>query len=444
MFDTILPALGLSPVYVEDVSADVFCISYGQQTGLSERGARNLSIAHVPSAWDIFSQGRDADAVTLVNGVLTVIPDCVTESRSACEIPFDLVANAFYFLSSWSERVHAVRAHERQLYANSVYARLGVPQNIVDSYVTLLRQKLLQIGGFSQEDLKPEWPDRRDYAVVLSHDVDFVPSGTRDTIVQGAKSVMRHLWREGNAPDAFRSAKGLLSALVSGRDPYGCVPEIIEAEKDLGVRSSFQVAVARRHPADVNYSVEAPSIRDYLGVIRREGFDLCLHGSYRSTEDPQWYLDEVALLAETLGRPKGSRQHFLSFNYDALFLAQEKAGIEYDMSMGYPDRIGPRSGFSFPYFPYCLAEDRPYDVLQISLCLMDVTLRSYMGLRGEAAWEAIAAELASVRACGGGISVVWHPIVFGGARDPGDAELYWRLAREVLSSNGHCDRWPDG
>jgi hypothetical protein len=126
----------------------------------------------------------------------------------------------------------------------------------------------------------------------------------------------------------------------------------------------------------------------------------------------------------------------LSFNYDALFKAQEAAGIQYDMSMGYPDRTGPRAGFSFPYFPYCLDEDRPYDVLQICLCLMDVTLRSYMGLRGEAAWEAIADQLGSVRARGGGISVVWHPIVFGGARDPGDAELYWRLVREVLNSNG--------
>ena len=90
---------------------------------------------------------------------------------------------------------------------------------------------------------------------------------------------------------------------------------------------------------------------------------------------------EARLLGERLARPLGSRQHFLSFDYDTLFAAQEEAGIRYDMSMGYPDRLGPRAGFSHPYFPYNLREDRPYRVLQFSLFLMDVTLRSYMGLR---------------------------------------------------------------
>ncbi len=134
--------------------------------------------------------------------------------------------------------------------------------------------------------------------------------------------------------------------------------------------------------------------------------------------------------------PKGSRQHFLSFNYDDLFTAQEKAGIEYDMSMGYPDRAGPRAGFSYPYFPYCLADDRPYNVVEISLCLMDVTLRSYMSLSTDETWEHISGELSSLRGKGGSVSCVWHPIVFGGARDPGMAGLYWRMVEEVKDTNG--------
>jgi hypothetical protein len=56
----------------------------------------------------------------------------------------------------------------------------------------------------------------------------------------------------------------------------------------------------------------------------------------------------------------GSRPHFLSFDYDTLFAAQEETGIKYDMSMGFPDRTGPRAGFSFPYFPVYLAKNRPW------------------------------------------------------------------------------------
>ena len=180
-------------------------------------------------------------------------------------------------------------------------------------------------------------------------------------------------------------------------------------------------------------------MRDYLRAIPDAGFDLCLHGSYRSTENREWYVEEVDLLAQRLCRPLGSRQHFLSFDYDTLFSAQEEAGIQYDMSMGFPDRIGPRAGFSYPYFPYCLEEDRPYDVLEISLFLMDVTLRSYMGLKGREAWKAIELALDDLRRKSGCVSVVWHPIVFGGARDPGYDRLFWDIGQLTYARRAE---WP--
>jgi len=282
----------------------------------------------------------------------------------------------------------------------------------------------------------PVWPQGAGYALVLSHDVDFLPSGLLNTLGQGARTVLRHLVRQHDPVDAVRAVAGLARALVRGRDPYGCIPEIIRREKKLGVRSSFQVAVGHRHPNDVNYQIESDETCDYLKAIPDAGFDLCLHGSYRSTENPLWYTEEVALLTERLGRPLGSRQHFLSFDYDALYDIQERAGIQYDMSMGFPDRTGPRAGFSYPYFPYCLAKDRPYDVLQISLFLMDVTLRGYLCLKGVRAWEVIDAELSALRQKRGCASVVWHPIVFGGARDPGYDQLYWRMIDRVQETEG--------
>jgi hypothetical protein len=104
--------------------------------------------------------------------------------------------------------------------------------------------------------------------------------------------------------------------------------------------------------------------------------------------------------------------------------------------MGFPDQIGPRAGFSYPYFPYCLDEDRPHDVLEISLFLMDVTLRSYMNLKGREAWKVVEAALDDLRRKGGCASVVWHPIVFGGARDPGYDCLFWDLVSYVRETGG--------
>ena len=39
----------------------------------------------------------------------------------------------------------------------------------------------------------------------------------------------------------------------------------------------------------------------------------------------------------------------------------------------------------------------------------------------------------------GGVSVVWHPIVFGNARDPGYGDLFWRLVEHVNSTDGLRD-----
>ena len=381
---------------------------------------------------------RDVVQATDVDGLRTVFGERPANVGVTFNVPFDLPANAFFFLSSCSERMARKRRDTRCLYSNSVYAQLAIPQHIVDLYLERLLSELSALCDRTNAQTwkRPTWPDETRYAVVLSHDVDFLPRHAWDVVMQGGKTFLRHLVRERAPVEAVRAMAGLAVAVLGRRDPYAGVPDIIERERALKVRASFQVAVARRHPLDVNYDIEDQRIRTYLQAIRQADFDLCLHGSYRSTENPEWYVEEVDTLRRKLGTPKGSRQHFLSFDYDVLFRAQEIAGIEYDMSMGFPDRTGPRAGFSYPYFPYCLDEDRPYNVVQIGLLIMDVTLRSYMRLNATQAWETIDNQLQALASGGGCGSVVWHPIVFGGARDPGFGDLFWRMVHRVKETNG--------
>jgi len=437
VLDTLFMARGIPVRYVAEPPSDQPWVLYAATGNVRPPVDRCVFIPHFPEAWD-FPPGVPARHAGAVGGLAVMTDNKIADAAGPTTITFDLLANAFYFLSSWSERTKQAERTSRGLYSESVFSRLRVPQDIVDRY---LEHVMMAVSSACAHAGAPSWPRHRwpentEFGVVLSHDVDFIPYGLLDTMRQGAKTVLRHVVRERAAADALKAAIGLAKCVVQGRDAYGCVPEIIAREKQLRVKSSFQVAVGHRHAYDVNYHVEDENIRRYLRTIIEEGFELCLHGSYRSTEVAEWYIGEAETLARLLGRPIGSRQHFLSFDYETLFAAQEKAGIEYDMSMGFPDRAGPRAGFSYPYFPYCIAEDRPYNVLQISLFLMDVTLRSYMGLRGEAAWDAARHELDLLRRKGGFVSVVWHPIVFGGARDPGYDGLFWRLVEHVRGTSG--------
>ena len=431
-------AAGVELQYLPSPPSQGVWVRYGADADNGPGSARCLKIPYVPSAWRLFATSSDASGVALVDALPAVLGETAAGSDGATTIPFDVVANAFYFLTSWSERVGRTATSSRQLHANSTFARLRLPQDIVDRYLDRILKVLDACCDRCPERRfdRAYWPGGAPFAIVLSHDVDFIPTGLYDTLRQGAKTVVRHIVRQRSPRDGLAAFRGLTRALLSGHDAYGCVPEIIAREQAEGVCSSFQVAVGHRHPDDVNYHIDDDAICDYLRAIPSAGFDLCLHGSYRSTEQIEWYLEEVALLSRRLGCPLGSRQHFLSFDYDNLFRAQERAAIQYDMSLGFPDRTGPRNGFSYPFFPYCLDEDRPYNVIEINLVLMDVTLQSYMALKGAAAREAIDAQLNDLMRKRGCASVVWHPIVFGGARDPGYDELYWGLVRRTRELGG--------
>jgi len=438
VLDSLLMALDVPVSYSAQPPTEGPWLLYAKHLEPEFDSGRCLYVPYRQSAWQSMQKNGRRHSVDTVEGVPYVLPEVVPQAGQDGDIRVDLFANAFWFLSSWAERHEARESDTRGLYSESEFKRLGIPQDVVDIYLDVLRRGLAACCERANvsEWRRPEWPNGREYAVVLSHDVDFIPANQLDIIKQGVKTLGRHLIRERSPVDAIRAGVGLSKAIVSGRDPYGCLPEMIAREKALGVQASYQVAVGHRHPVDVNYLIEDDRTREYLRVITQNDFELCLHGSYRSTENPEWYAEEVELLGNRLGRPIGSRQHFLSFDYDALFDIQEKSGIRFDMSMGFPDRIGPRSGFSFPYFPWNIEQDRPYDVLQISLFLMDVTLRSYMHLGADDAWGAISGSLDALRRKRGGVSVVWHPIVFGNARDPGYGDLFWQLVDRVTSTGG--------
>ena len=440
VLDTLFMARGIRLDYASQAPADGPWLYYGAAIpAAAEEARRAIFLGYSPQSWDALSVQCEAETAQTSAGLPAIFVHRDSPVfENAALVPFDILANAFYFLASMDERTREHAGESRCLFADSVFARLNLPQDIVDRYLRHIADALDALCGRLDTAVFPPrtWPDGASHAVVLSHDVDFVPESRGDIVLQGAKTLARHLIRQRRPMDALRAGTGLFDALVHDRDPYGCIPEILAEERRRGLRASFQVAVGRRHPVDVNYRIEDDCTRDYLRAIVDQGFDLCLHGSYRSTEDPQWYADEVELLTERLAAPRGSRQHYLAFDYDTLFGVQERTGILYDMSMGFPDRLGTRAGFSSPYFPWDLSRERPYDVLQLSLVLMDVTLQGYMNLSAAAAWETVRESLDDLREKRGGYSVVWHPIVFGGARDPGYGELFWKLAEYTVSQGG--------
>ena len=73
----------------------------------------------------------------------------------------------------------------------------------------------------------------------------------------------------------------------------------------------------------------------------------------------------------------------------------DQLGFAYDSSQGYADGPGMRAGLSLPYRPYDLAADRPLDMLELPLVVMDATLAEdrYLGLEADAGLDRAVAVL---------------------------------------------------
>ena len=94
-----------------------------------------VAIAHHADAWAFFDGYSDATVAAKWREHRLVVPGSNGEAGAAGDLPADLIANAFYFLSSWSERRGADRSANRRLFRGSVFDRLDVPQDVVDGYL---------------------------------------------------------------------------------------------------------------------------------------------------------------------------------------------------------------------------------------------------------------------------------------------------------------------
>src|SRR5207248_7757008 len=77
----------------------------------------------------------------------------------------------------------------------------------------------------------------------------------------------------------------------------------------------------------------------------------------------------------------GLRFHNLRGGYGAL-PAVAAAEFEYDSSLGFAEEPGFSAGIARPFRPYDREQDRPLDLIEIPLALMDTSLlsRRYLGL----------------------------------------------------------------
>ena len=300
----------------------------------------------------------------------------------------------------------------------------------------------------------PLWPDGARFFVALTHDIDTPWRWTRQG-VRGAASRLKHAVSDVRIGDAMRDARGLARLplhKLRKTDPNWCFARVAELESQRGFASTSYVLAAHRDPHDgaapEAYAERRPQLVAELAAL---GGEIGLHGSYRSGDDLALLRAERHDLEVLLGRPvRGLRFHYLRMRWQEVVGRLDRLGIEYDTTLGFSDRPGPRAGFSFPFQPWDHSTGRPASFLELPLLLMDATLAEsrYMGLSPSRAGRRSTPCSIASRPSAAARAILWHNDRFDRVYGRGWDAVYEHLLDGIVARGGTagtgaalCDWW---
>lgn len=285
----------------------------------------------------------------------------------------DIVLAAFYFLSGvHDERIPRNKMGDQLVEASFLYRQQILHIPIINKYSSLIT-KIFQ--GRPRLNL---WPNRKRYAVALTHDIDY------PEIYRGIE-ILRTLVKPSSG--SCRKAWQILRRKVN----FWCFDIWEEIEIAAGVRSAFFFSGTKNSllgyllsAPDPFYDVGREKYRRVLKNLMEAGFEVGLHASYNSWRSVEGYLAEKKNLENSLGHLVFSnRQHYWQADPEGFYrtaMLFNEVGLLCDTTIGFERRCGFRYGIAAPFQFLNLDSDEVIPVVELPTSLMDDQLFGYRNL----------------------------------------------------------------
>jgi hypothetical protein len=206
-------------------------------------------------------------------------------------------------------------------------------------------------------------------------------------------------------------------------------------ERVRGAGATYFFKTAARGRWDVPYDHDSPYLRALVADLEAT-FEIGLHPSYFGHDHPGHLREERERLAAlTTVRPTTVRQHFLRFDPVVTPRLQRAAGFDLDTTLGFSRREGFRRGTCFPFPLFDVPANRPLDLWELPLLVMDTTLFTHRGLKAGGAAAALDGLYEACQRVGGCCVLLWHNTSYDEVDYPGSAEVF-EHAIDAAASGG--------
>jgi peptidoglycan/xylan/chitin deacetylase (PgdA/CDA1 family) len=155
------------------------------------------------------------------------------------------------------------------------------------------------------------------------------------------------------------------------------------------------------------------TVAEMIREIDRQGWEIGLHPSWHSYDDPDELKRQKDALEEVVGHQIVSvRQHYLHYDIRVTPGAHAQAGFKFDSTLGFNDNVGFRFGTCYPWLLYDLKQEQELPIMEIPLIIQDgAMLNPGKGMRLDPsmAFEYVVLIADAVEKVGGILTLLWHP-----------------------------------
>jgi len=319
----------------------------------------------------------------------------------------------------------------------------------LDLHIAILRD-LIVASGLSHVEIPPV-PEGYKFIVCLTHDVDH-PSirqhkfdrtmfgflyravvGSLINVLRGRMSV-RSLFRN------WAAALKLPLVYMGLAKDFWRDFDARYRDLEKGLRSTFFVIPFKEKPGKTSDGVApgfraarygAKDIADMIAKIAAAGGEVGLHGidAWLDSSKGQEELEEIRSLTQV--SEIGVRMHWLYFNEQSPVVL-ERAGADYDSTVGYNQTVGYRAGTTQAYKPLQAAR-----LLELPLHAMDTAMfyPNYLGLSPREATALLEGLVDNAAQFGGCLTTNWHD------RSLAPERLWDACYRDLLQGLKNRDAW---